>query len=200
MIYWELFLSFVKVGALSFGGGYAALPLIQEEIVQNRAWLSPAEFSDLITISQMTPGPIAINSASFVGMKMAGVLGGFLATLGSITVPCLVVFSLAYIYRKYQEFHFMQDLLSGIKPVVVALIANAAIDMVLAACWPEGNLNPLNVVLFNLALLILAFQNAISTWLDKLSQKRLKIIISPIHVMALCGLISLVVAILTKKV
>lgn len=200
MIYWELFLSFLKVGALSFGGGYAALPLIQEEIVQNRAWLSPAEFSDLITISQMTPGPIAINSASFVGMKMAGVLGGFLATLGSITVPCLVVFCLAYIYRKYQEFHFMQDLLSGIKPVVVALIANAAIDMVLAAVWPEGSLNPLNVLLFNLAFIILLFQEPLTAWLRKISHQRFKIKLSPIQVMVLCGLISLIVAILTKKI
>ena len=84
MIYLQLFLSFLKVGAFSFGGGYAALPLIQDEIVTNHQWLSQQEFTDLITISQMTPGPIAINSATFVGNQIAGIPGGIVATLGSV--------------------------------------------------------------------------------------------------------------------
>lgn len=71
-IYLQLFISFVQIGALSFGGGYAAMPLIQQQVVTLHGWLSPAEFTDLITISQMTPGPIAINSATFVGTRIAG--------------------------------------------------------------------------------------------------------------------------------
>lgn len=72
MIYWQLFLSFLQIGMFSFGGGYAALPLIQEQVVTQHGWLSRSEFTDLITISQMTPGPIAVNSATFVGIRLAG--------------------------------------------------------------------------------------------------------------------------------
>ena len=78
MIYLQLFLSFLQIGAFSFGGGYAAMPLIQSQVVDSHKWLSMAEFTNLITISQMTPGPIAVNSATFVGLKVAGIRGSFL--------------------------------------------------------------------------------------------------------------------------
>ena len=81
MIYIQLFLSFIQVGALSFGGGYAAMPLIQEQVVNLHSWLSMSEFTNLITIAEMTPGPIAVNSATFVGMQIAGILGAIIATL-----------------------------------------------------------------------------------------------------------------------
>ena len=84
MIYWQLFLSFLQIGMFSFGGGYAALPLIQEQVVTQHGWLSRSEFTDLITISQMTPGPIAVNSATFVGIRLAGFLGALAATFGCI--------------------------------------------------------------------------------------------------------------------
>ena len=90
MIYLELFISFLKIGAFSFGGGYAAMPLIESEVVSTHHWLSAAEFGDLITISQMTPGPIAINSATFVGIRIAGVFGALAATLGC-TLPALIL-------------------------------------------------------------------------------------------------------------
>ena len=84
MIYLQLFFSFLQIGAFSFGGGYAAMPLIQNQIVDLHHWLSFSEFTDLITISQMTPGPIAINSATFVGIKVAGIPGAICATIGCI--------------------------------------------------------------------------------------------------------------------
>ena len=84
MICWELFLSFLQVGLFSFGGGYAAMPLIRGQVVTVHHWLSMSEFTDLITISQMTPGPIAVNSATFVGTKIAGTLGALVATFGCI--------------------------------------------------------------------------------------------------------------------
>ena len=84
MIYLQLFLSFLQVGMFSFGGGYAALPLIQGQVVKTHSWLSMSEFTDLITISQMTPGPIAVNSATFVGEKIAGIPGALCATAGYI--------------------------------------------------------------------------------------------------------------------
>lgn len=103
MIYWQLFVSFLKVGAFSFGGGYAALPLIQAEIVDSHQWLTLQEFTDLITISQMTPGPIAINSATFVGTQIAGVFGAVAATLGSVFPSVILVTILAFLYMKYRQ-------------------------------------------------------------------------------------------------
>ena len=94
MIYLQLFISFLQIGMFSFGGGYAAMPLIQGQVVTGHKWLSMAEFTDLITISQMTPGPIAVNSATFVGMKVAGVPGALAATLGCILPSCIIVFKI----------------------------------------------------------------------------------------------------------
>ena len=88
MIYIQLFLSFLQVGALSFGGGYAAMPLIQEQVVNLHGWLSMSEFTNLITIAEMTPGPIAVNSATFVGMQISGILGAVVAvSYTHLTLP-----------------------------------------------------------------------------------------------------------------
>ena len=84
MIYIQLFLSFIQVGMFSIGGGYAAMPLIQSQVVQGHGWLTMSEFTDLITIAEMTPGPIAVNSATFVGIRIAGVPGAMVATFGCI--------------------------------------------------------------------------------------------------------------------
>ena len=93
MIYLKLFISFLKIGAFSFGGGYAAMPIIQSEVVDAYHWLTPEEFTDLITISQMTPGPIAVNSATFVGIRIGGIPGAIVATFGCILPlrPAVVV-------------------------------------------------------------------------------------------------------------
>ena len=84
MILFQLFLSFLQIGLFSFGGGYAALPLIQSQVIELHHWINMTEFTDLITISQMTPGPIAVNSATFIGLKMAGIPGAIVATLGVV--------------------------------------------------------------------------------------------------------------------
>ena len=88
MIYLKLFLSFLQIGLFSFGGGYAAMPFIRDQVVVQNSWLSMQEFTDLITLSQMTPGPIAVNSATFVGIKTAGALGAVCATAGCILHNC----------------------------------------------------------------------------------------------------------------
>ena len=95
MIYLQLFLSFLQIGAFSFGGGYAAMPLIQNQVVDLHHWLSLSEFTDLVTISQMTPGPIAVNSATFVGIKIAGIPGAIVATLVCILPACIIVTNIA---------------------------------------------------------------------------------------------------------
>ena len=103
MIYLQLFYSFLKIGMFSFGGGYAAMPLIQEQIVTQHGWLGMSEFTDLITISQMTPGPIAINSATFVGIKIAGIGGALAATAGCVLPSCVIVTIIAKLYSKYRN-------------------------------------------------------------------------------------------------
>ncbi len=103
MIYLQLFLSFLQIGLFSFGGGYAAMPLIQNQIVTIHSWLSMSEFTDLITISQMTPGPIAINSATFVGIKIAGLPGALIATIGCVLPSCIIVTLIAKLYLKYRN-------------------------------------------------------------------------------------------------
>ena len=91
MIYLQLFWSFFQIGLFSIGGGYAALPLIQTQVVQVHSWITMNEFNDLITISQMTPGPIAINSATFVGNQIAGLGGAIISTLGCIMPSCIII-------------------------------------------------------------------------------------------------------------
>ena len=127
MIYLKLFFSFLKIGMFSVGGGYAAMPLIQSEVVSGHGWLSMGEFTDLITIAEMTPGPIAVNSATFVGIRIAGVPGAFAATFGCIFPSCIIVSLLAFIYRKYKNVSVLQNILAGLRPAVVALIAGAGI-------------------------------------------------------------------------
>ena len=116
MIYWQLFFSFLQIGAFSFGGGYAAMPLIQSQVVELHHWLTLSEFTDLVTISQMTPGPIAINAATFVGEKVAGFSGAVMATLGCIFPSCLLVTLIAYFYIKYKHLQTLQDVLKVLRP------------------------------------------------------------------------------------
>lgn len=138
MIYLELFLSFLQIGVLSFGGGYASLPLIQEQVVSKNQWLTMSEFTDLITISQMTPGPIAVNSATFVGIKIAGIGGALCATAGCILPSCIIVTILAKLYFKYRDLTVMSDVLSALRPAVVAMIAAAGVSVLISAFWGDG--------------------------------------------------------------
>ena len=138
MIYLQLFLSFLQIGAFSFGGGYAAMPLIQNQVVQLHSWLSQSEFTDLITISQMTPGPIAINSATFVGTRIAGIPGALAATAGCVLPSCILVTLLAKIYLKYRNLSLLQGVLKSLRPAVIAMIAAAGASILVNAFWGES--------------------------------------------------------------
>ena len=135
MIYLQLFLSFLQIGAFSFGGGYAAMPLIQNQVVDLHHWLNLAEFTDLVTISQMTPGPIAVNSATFVGTRIAGVPGALAATIGCVLPSCILVTILAKIYLKYRNLSLLQDILKSLRPAVIAMIAAAGVSILVTAFW-----------------------------------------------------------------
>ena len=138
MILWELFLSFFQIGLLSLGGGYAAMPLIQEQVTRTHLWLTAAEFSDLVTIAEMTPGPIGINAASFVGVRLAGVPGSVLASLGFILPGCLVVSVLAGVYRRWKDGPLLKSTLGILRHTVVALIAAAGLSLLQVAATAAG--------------------------------------------------------------
>ena len=158
MIYWQLLITFMKIGALSFGGGLAVLPLIEEELVQDLSWLSLEEFVDFLTLSEMTPGPIAINAATAAGNNVAGVTGGIVATIGVILPSLLIVMVLAYIYFKYRNLSLFQGAIAGLRPAVVALIASAGVTIFMTALFNTSsfdvNLADLNLI--NLAIFFLA--------------------------------------------
>jgi len=142
MIYLELFWSFFQVGLMSIGGGLAALAPIKQQVLAH-GWLSELEFADVYTISEMTPGPIALNASTFVGTKMAGLPGALVATLGCITPSCLIVLTLAWFYFKYKNLKTVQGVLNGLRPAVVAMIiAFAGINILkqalFGAAWPQA--------------------------------------------------------------
>ena len=125
----RLYLAFLKIGTFSFGGGYAMLPFIQREIVEKNNWISMSQFTDIIGISQMTPGPVAINSATFVGYKVSGVLGSVIATLGVITTSFILVPIINKLLNKFKESKVIKGALLGMRPVLIALIIYAFIDL-----------------------------------------------------------------------
>nr|WP_317438594.1 chromate transporter [uncultured Enterocloster sp.] len=192
MIYLQLFLSFLQIGAFSFGGGYAAMPLIQNQVVQLHPWLSQSEFTDLITISQMTPGPIAVNSATFVGTRIAGVPGALAATIGCVLPSCILVTILAKIYLKYRNLSLLQGILKSLRPAVIAMIAAAGVSILVTAFWGNdisslhldailSSTNIRAVGIFLLSLILLA---------------RFKM--DPIHVMLLSGGAEVVMQLIMK--
>ncbi len=128
-MYLDLFASFFKIGAFSFGGGYAMIPLITREVVEIKGWLAMDEFIDVIAISQGTPGPIAINAATYIGHKMAGLFGSVAATVGVVMPSFLVMMILGTLFLRFRKVTWVSDMLSGIRPVVVVLIASAAFSV-----------------------------------------------------------------------
>lgn len=169
MIYLELFLSFLQVGLFSIGGGYAAMPIIQSQVVDRYHWLDMGSFTDLITISQMTPGPIAINSATFVGIRIAGLPGALAATFGCILPSCFIVTLLAWVYYRFKGLSAVESVLSCLRPVVVSLIAAAGLTILQTAVL-GGNavalqpINWINIVLFLGAFAILRIRKSNPIW------------------------------------
>lgn len=186
MILLELYWSFLQVGMFSVGGGYAAMPLIQSIVVAPHDWITMQEFTDLITIAEMTPGPIAVNSATFVGFRIAGPLGAIFATFGCITPSLILVSLLALLYAKYQKLDLLQSVLGCLRAAVVALIASAALMILGQVAFSESALSLHGVNLIGLILFACAF----------LLLRKFKW--NPILVMSLCGAANLIVGILLQ--
>lgn len=181
MIYWQLFLAFLQIGMFSFGGGYAAMPLIQAQVVDYYGWLSQNDFADLVTIAEMTPGPIAVNAATFVGNQTAGIPGALAATCGVILPSCVFVTALAWFYTRYRKLSLMQGILQALHPAVVAMILTAGITILIPTLFSSGTVTFANG---NLEL------RALVLFLAAFALLRLRKI-SPIAVMVMCGLIEL---------
>ena len=143
----QLFASFCKIGALTFGGGYAMLPMLTRELCDKRGWVTNEELLDYYAIGQCTPGIIAVNTATFVGYKRKGVLGGIFATLG-IAFPSLVIITLiASLLENYADLEVVRHAFNGIRVAVVALILSAVVKL-----WKTGVKNAMGVCLFALSL------------------------------------------------
>ena len=148
----RLFVVFFKIGAFTFGGGYAMIPLIQKEVVDNKKWISDSDILDIIAIAESTPGPIAINSATFVGYKVAGFFGSFFATLGVVLPSFVIISVISLILKEFSEFQAVQFAFRGIRAGVLALILKALISMY-KQC-PKGLIS---YILMALAFVLAAF-------------------------------------------
>ncbi|QRG86830.1 chromate transporter [Bulleidia sp. zg-1006] len=163
MIFIEMFLTYFQIGLFSFGGGYAAMPLIQSLVVEGKKWLTFSEYSDLVTIAEMTPGPIAVNSATFVGQKIAGMPGAIVCTLGCITPSLLIVLLLAWAYKKYRGLSIVRNILEEVRLAVIAMIAGVGITILLLSCFKihslwqitNADIQWVELVLFVVSLILL---------------------------------------------
>ena len=186
MIYLELFWSFFQIGLFSVGGGYAAMPIIEHQVVELHGWMTMQEFVDIITISQMTPGPISVNSATFVGIQIAGLPGAIIATLGCIFPSCIIVLTLAWVYSRYRNLSVVQGVLGGLRPAVVAMIASAGLSILVLSLWNGAavSLNPADLDWVSLLLFVGALF-ALRRWK-----------LNPIYAMLACGGVGLVLYLL----
>ncbi len=180
MTLWTLYLVFLQIGAFSFGGGYAAMPLIQNQVVDLHHWLSLSEFTDLVTISQMTPGPIAVNSATFVGIKIAGIPGAIVATLGCILPACIIVTIIAWLYLKYRNMKSLQVVLSTLRPAVVSLIATAGLTIIISAIFGELGIS-INTIKIQMVVIFGICMFLLMKWK-----------MNPIFVMVLAGILNVI--------
>ncbi len=122
---WQVFATFFKIGAFTFGGGYAMIPLIQKEAVEKHGWITDEDILEIIAIAESTPGPIAINSATFVGYRTCGVLGSVCATLGVVLPSFVLIYAISFVLRQFQELKAVQYAFQGIRAGVLALLCKA---------------------------------------------------------------------------
>lgn len=148
----ELFKVFFKMGSFTFGGGYAMLPIIQEEIVKKRKWATDQEVLDYYAIGQSTPGIIAVNTATFIGYNRKGILGGIAATMGIVTPSILIISTIAAFFKNFQDYEIVQHAFGGIRVVVAALILKTVVEM-----YKSSVKDLLGMAIFLVSFLVIAF-------------------------------------------
>lgn len=149
---WELFIVFARIGGFTFGGGYAMLPIIQEEVVEKRGWATEEEVIDYYAIGQSTPGIIAVNTATFIGYKQRGIIGGIAATLGMVFPSVVIITVIANFFRQFQDYQVVQHAFGGIRVAVVALILNAISKM-----WSASVKDNIGVLIFAASFITMIF-------------------------------------------
>ncbi len=137
MIYLELFWTFFKIGLFTFGGGYAMLPLIQKEVLL-KGWIEETALIDFIAVSESTPGPFAINTATYIGTEMGGLLGAFLATLGVVLPSFIIILIVAKVFEKFKQNKFVAGAMTGLKPAVIGMISAAVVSIGKTVFFPNG--------------------------------------------------------------
>ena len=137
MIYLELFLTFLMIGAITFGGGYAMLPIIQKEVAA-KGWIDAASLVDFVAVSESTPGPFAINMATYVGSEVGGFFGAVCATLGVVVPSFVVILIVAKCYEQFRDSSVVKGCMTGLKPAVVGLIAGAILTVAIPVFFPAG--------------------------------------------------------------
>ena len=190
MMYLKLFLTFLEIGAVSFGGGYGMISLVREKVISN-GWMTDREFLNMIAVAESTPGPIAVNMATFVGSSQGGVLGSALATLGVVLPAFIIMLIIASLIRNLLKYKGVQALLGGIRPAVVGLIIATASTMILSTVLglpsiSEGFTLAIPDIIKNIG--IFAAVVAVATIYKKLKKKK----ISPILLILFSGVLGLV--------
>lgn len=178
----KLWLTFFKIGLFSIGGGYAIIPLIQEEVVVAQAWIEQKVFTDIITISQMTPGPLAVNTSTFVGLQVAGIPGALVATVSCVVGGIAISIFLQDFFRKHRDSQIAFKILNGLKSTSLGLIISAAATILCLTFFGTSNFSEASFSQFNWIALGLFF---VSFFLIR----RYKT--SPIFMMTVCGLLGL---------
>ena len=159
-----LFLTFMKIGAITFGGGYAMIPIIEEEVTRKRKWISEIEIMDILAISESTPGPIAVNTATYVGYKVAGIAGGIIATLGLAIPSFVIIFVISFFYKDFIQWPVIAAMFKGLKIGVIILLFSAVLRL------RKGvKVNFIGVTLFVIALSAMLVFSFIDTGFKYLS-------------------------------
>ena len=151
-IYLDLFLTFARIGGLTFGGGYAMLPILQREVVEKRGWATENELSDYYAIGQCTPGIIAVNVATFIGNKLQGFFGGVVATLGVVTPSLIIIMLIAAFLQNFADLDLVKHAFAGVRVGVCVLVFNAVVKL-----WKKAVVDIPAFVIFAIVLLIMVF-------------------------------------------
>ncbi len=146
---WDLFVSFFKIGAFTFGGGYAMLPMLQREVVQRHGWATEEELLDYYALSQCTPGVIAVNTATFVGTKLKGALGGAISTLAVVTPSLMIIIFISTLLQNFAHYAQVQHALAGIRVAVAALVVSSVLKL-----WRKGVKGAVGIGIFSASLLL----------------------------------------------
>lgn len=156
---WSLFLVFMQIGALSFGGGISAIMLIQQIIVEKYGWLTMEQYADIVTIAEVTPGPMGINAATFVGTQTAGIPGALIATAGFVLPSFLIVLTLGYFFFKFSKIKGVHTVVDTLKPAIAAIVTGAGVSILLLALFGANEYSQIDVAAFDwyaLALFVVA--------------------------------------------